>query len=77
MKLEANRWYSFRVDMDWQDGGAVKFFVDDAMIREARVSGVGGAPCHWDGGIYNTPGGTAMNRTRTVYIANLSLGKRP
>ena len=77
MKLEANRWYSFRVDMDWMDGGAVKFYVDNQMIREARVGGVGGAPCHWDGGIYNTPGGTAMNRTRQVLIANLSLGKRP
>ena len=76
MKLEANRWYNFRVDIDWQAGGAVKFYVDGQMIRQAR-SAASAAPCHWDGGIYNTPGGTAMNRTRTVYIANLSLGKRP
>jgi hypothetical protein len=76
MKLEADRWYDFRVDMDWMDGGTVKFYVDDQLIRTATVGGVGGAPCHWDGGIYNTPGGTMMNRTRTVYIANLSVGKR-
>jgi hypothetical protein len=76
MTLEANRWYNFRVDMDWMSGGTVRFYVDDQMIRQARLGGVS-APCHWDGGIYNTPGGTAGNRTRTVYIANLSLGKRP
>jgi hypothetical protein len=75
MTLEANRWYNFRVDMDWMSGGTVRFYVDDQMIRQARLGGVS-APCHWDGGIYNTPGGTAGNRTRTVYIANLSLGKR-
>jgi hypothetical protein len=76
MTLEANRWYNFRVDMDWMSGGTVRFYVDDQMIRQARLGGVS-APCHWDGGIYNTPGGTAGNRTRTVYIANLSVGKRP
>jgi hypothetical protein len=76
MTLEANRWYSFRVDMDWMAGGMIRFFVDDQMVHQSRMNGAS-APCHWDGGIYNTPGGTAGNRTRTVYIANLSLGKRP
>jgi hypothetical protein len=76
MKLQPNRWYDFRVDMDWQDGGTVKFFIDGQMVRQSTVSGVGGANCHWDGGIYNTAGGTASNKTRTTFISNLSVGER-
>jgi hypothetical protein len=74
--IQTNRWYDFRVDMDWQNGGRVQFFVDGQMIHQATMSGAT-ANCHWDGGIYNTPGGTAMNTTRTVYISNLSVGVRP
>ena len=54
MTLEANRWYDFRVDMDWMGGGAVRFYVDDQMVHQSHLGGVS-APCHWDGGIYNTP----------------------
>ena len=31
---------------------------------------------HWDGGIYNTELGISNNRTRTVYISNLSIGRK-
>ena len=74
MMLVPNRWYDFRVDMDW-GGGPVKFFVDGQMVHQSTVGG-NNAPCHWDGGIYNTPGGTASNKTRTVYLSNLSIGER-
>ena len=76
MPIQIGRWYDFRVDMDWQNGGAVRFYVDGQMFHQSTMSGAT-ANCHWDGGIYNTPEGTASNRTRTVYISNLSVGVRP
>jgi hypothetical protein len=72
---EPNRWYDFRVDMDWTGGGKVQFFVDGQMAYQSTMGGAS-ANCHWDGGIYNTPGGTATNKTRTVYLSNLSVGER-
>jgi hypothetical protein len=75
MPIEPNRWYDFRVDMDWTPGGMISFFIDGQMVHQARMGGAS-ANCHWDGGIYNTAGGTAMNTTRTVYISNLSIGER-
>jgi hypothetical protein len=53
----------------------ISFFIDGQMVHQSRMGGAS-APCHWDGGIYNTAGGTAMNTTRTVYISNLSIGER-
>jgi len=75
MMLTPNRWYDFRVDMDWTGGGKIQFFVDGQMIHQGTMGGAS-ANCHWDGGIYNTPGGTASNKTRTVYLSNLSVGER-
>jgi hypothetical protein len=75
MPIVPNRWYDFRVDMDWQGGGMIQFFIDGQMVHQSSMGGAS-ANCHWDGGIYNTPGGTAMNTTRTVYISNLSIGER-
>ncbi|HXU80678.1 MAG TPA: hypothetical protein VN914_04735 [Polyangia bacterium] len=75
MMLTPNRWYDFRVDMDWTGGGKVQFFVDGQMAYQSTMGGAS-ANCHWDGGIYNTPGGTATNKTRTVYLSNLSVGER-
>jgi hypothetical protein len=75
MMLEPNRWYDFRVDMDWMGGGKIQFFVDGQMVYQSTMNGAS-ANCHWDGGIYNTPGGTATNKTRTVYLSNLSIGER-
>jgi hypothetical protein len=75
MPITPNRWYDFRVDMDWQAGGKILFYVDGQMVYQSTMGGAS-ANCHWDGGIYNTPGGTAMNTTRTVYISNLSIGER-
>jgi hypothetical protein len=75
MMLVPNRWYDFRVDMDWTAGGKIQFFVDGVMAYQSTMGGAS-APCHWDGGIYNTAGGTASNKTRTVYLSNLSVGER-
>jgi hypothetical protein len=75
MMLVPNSWYDFRVDMDWSGGGKIQFFVDGQMAYQSTMGGAS-APCHWDGGIYNTPGGTASNKTRTVYLSNLSVGER-
>jgi hypothetical protein len=75
MMLEPNRWYDFRVDMDWTGGGKIQFFVDGQMAFQSTMGGAS-ANCHWDGGIYNTAGGTASNKTRTVYLSNLSIGER-
>jgi hypothetical protein len=75
MMLVPNRWYDFRVDMDWTGGGKIQFFVDGQMAYQSTMGGAS-ADCHWDGGIYNTAGGTASNKTRTVYLSNLSVGER-
>jgi hypothetical protein len=75
MMLTPNRWYDFRVDMDWTGGGKIQVFVDGQLIHTGTMGGAS-ANCHWDGGIYNTPGGTASNKTRTVYLSNLSIGER-
>jgi hypothetical protein len=72
-KIEPNRWYDFKVDMDWTTGGAVRFFVDGKMIREGKLGGVS-ANSHWDGGIYWARGSTKA--TRKIYISNLSIGER-
>jgi hypothetical protein len=76
MQLEANRWYDFRVDLDFMVGGPVNFYVNGQMFRMGRVTSTRGDIAHWDGGIYNRPAGTAENRTRTVFISNLSVGVR-
>ena len=72
--MQPNRWYDFRVDMDWRNGGLVRFFVDGQMVHEATLSGATAA-CHWDGGIYWARD-AADRPTRTVYISNLSVGVR-
>jgi hypothetical protein len=76
MQLQPNRWYDFRVDTDFSAGGIVRFYVDGQMFKQGPISGTRGDIAHWDGGIYNRAAGTAANRTRVVYISNLSVGVR-
>jgi hypothetical protein len=73
VKLEANRWYDFRVEMTYSGGGPIAFFVDGVKVLERRMTGsdASGTKAHWDGGLYNHAAGTY---TRTVYISNLSVG---
>ena len=76
LKLEPNRWYDFRVEMDYKVGGQILCYVDGQLTTMRTISSTRGTIAHWDGGIYNRPAGTASNRTRTVYISNLSVGVR-
>jgi hypothetical protein len=76
MTLQPNRWYDFRVDTDFEIGGPVAFYIDGEMFRMGRVNSTRGTIAHWDGGIYNRPSGTSKNRTRNVYLSNLSVGER-
>lgn len=76
MQLVPNRWYDFRVDLDFSVGGPVAFYLNGQMFRMGRMTSTRGDIAHWDGGIYNRPAGTQANRTRTVYISNLSVGVR-
>ena len=79
-KLEPMRWYDFRVEVDYRSDGYVQVFIDGEMVYDRRDN-LGfvppkTGPAHWDGGIYNTELGISNNRTRTVYISNLSIGLR-
>ena len=76
MKIEPMRWYDFRVEMDFRVGGQVVFFVNGVQITTRTLNGTSGNIAHWDGGIYNTSTGAAGNRTRTVYISNVSIGEK-
>jgi hypothetical protein len=76
MQLQPNRWYDFRVDLDFNVGGPVNFFLNGQMFRQGRMTGTRGDIAHWDGGIYNRAAGTSGNRTRVVHVSNLSVGVR-
>ena len=76
MQLVPNRWYDIRVEMDYRVGGSIEFYLDGQMFTQRRIEDTRGTLAHWDGGIYNRPEGTASNRTRTVYISNLSVGEK-
>ncbi len=73
MQIQPNRWYDFRVDIDWRNGGPIRFFVDGQMVHQSTLSGATGE-IHWDGGIYWSRG--SSKATRNVYISNLSIGER-
>jgi len=78
-KLEPNRWYDFRVDLNYATGaaGAMAVYINGQKVFEKSGLGLGDPATksiRWDGGIYNTQIGIANNRTRTVYISNLSVG---
>jgi len=79
-RLEINRWYDIRVEVDYRSNGYVQVYIDGDKVYE-RTDNLGfAAPkdgaAHWDGGIYNTELGISNNRTRTVYISNLSVGRK-
>lgn len=79
--LEVNRWYDFRVEMKYLTGaaGEMQVFINGQKVYEKIGLGLGDPPgrmVRWDGGIYNTEIGIANNRSRTVYISNLSIGTK-
>jgi hypothetical protein len=73
--LEPNKWYDFRVEMSYTNGGPITFYVNGAKVLERRLTANdgGGTQAHWDGGLYNHAAGTY---TRTVYISNLSVATK-
>jgi hypothetical protein len=70
MKLEAMKWYDFRVDTEYRGGGSIKFYVNGKLVGQGR--GDGGAPARFDCGIYWMHNGKP---TRTVFLSNLSIGE--
>jgi hypothetical protein len=73
VRLEPNRWYDIRVEMEYRNGGALTFVIDGQKVLERRMS-INDPPsqrAHWDGGLYNHAAGTY---SRTVYVSNLSIG---
>jgi X-X-X-Leu-X-X-Gly heptad repeat protein len=78
VRLEANRWHDFRAEVHYVAGAAgyILLFLDGVKVFEHH----GGLPvragAHWDGGIYITGFGEPSNAMRTVYISNLSVGKK-
>jgi hypothetical protein len=78
VKLEANRWHDFRAEVHYLAGaaGSIVLFIDGTKVFEHT----GGLPvragAHWDGGIYITGFGEPSNMSRTVYVSNLSVGKK-
>ena len=80
-KMQAKRWHDIRVEVDYVPGaaGSVEIFIDGQMVFTRKGGLDVGPRAHWDGGIYLTSfglQGEGPNTARTVYISNLSVGKR-
>jgi hypothetical protein len=73
VRMEPNKWYDIRVEMEYRNGGALTFIINGQKVLERRmnVSDPPSQRAHWDGGLYNHAAGTY---TRTVYVSNLSIG---
>ena len=80
-KLQAKKWHDIRVEVNYVPGaaGSVEIFIDGQTVF-TRHGGLDiGARAHWDGGIYLTSFGEmgdGPQTARTVYISNLSVGKK-
>ena len=70
LKLEAMKWYDFRVDTEYRGGGSIKFYVNGKLVGQGR--GDGGAPARFDCGIYWMHN---AKPTRTVFLSNVSIGE--
>jgi hypothetical protein len=81
VKLEANRWYDFRVDVDYLAGaaGLVEMYIDGVKVYSHKGGLPIGSNGHLDYGIYLTGFGTmgiGTTTPRTAYFSNLSCGRR-
>jgi hypothetical protein len=78
VKLQANRWHDFRADVNYVAGaaGSIELHIDGVKVFTRRGGLPIGPRAHWDGGIYITGFGMPSNMERTVYISNLSVGKK-
>ena len=81
IRLEANKWYDFRVDVDYLPGnaGLIEMYINGEKVYTRRGGLPIGPRAHWDGGIYLTgfgQMGNGNNTPRTVYFSNLSCGRK-
>jgi hypothetical protein len=80
-KMQAKKWHDVRAEVNYLPGaaGSVEIFIDGQMVF-SRHGGLDVGPrAHWDGGIYLTSfglQGDGPRTARTVYISNLSVGKK-
>jgi hypothetical protein len=71
MKVEAMKWYDFRIDTTYSGGGAIKFYMNGQMIGQG--TGNAGPDGRFDCGIYWYNGG---KQSRTAWISNISIGEK-
>jgi hypothetical protein len=70
-KVEAMKWYDFRIDTTYSGGGAIKFYMNGQPIGSG--TGNAGPDGRFDCGIYWYNGGKG---TRTAWISNISIGEK-
>ena len=70
MKLEPMKWYDFKVETDYRDGGECRFWLNGKMVGSGKA--VAGSDGRFDFGIYTRPGD---HPGRTVFISNVSIGE--
>jgi hypothetical protein len=70
-KIEAMKWYDFRIDTTYSGGGAIKFYMNGQPIGSG--TGAAGPDGRFDCGIYWYNGGKA---NRTAWISNISIGEK-
>lgn len=80
-KLQAKKWHDIRVEIYYVGGaaGTVDIFIDGTKVFSRKGGLAIGPRAHWDGGIYLTgfgEMGEGPRTARTVYISNLSVGKK-
>jgi hypothetical protein len=70
-KIEAMKWYDFRIDTTYSGGGAITFYMNGQMIGSG--TGNAGPDGRFDCGIYWYNGTKA---TRNAWISNISIGEK-
>ena len=69
-KIEAMKWYDFRIDTTYSGGGSIKFYMNGQMIGSG--TGAAGPAGRFDCGIYWYNG---AKKNTTVWISNVSIGE--
>ena len=80
-KMQAKKWHDIRAEIYYAPGaaGTVDIFIDGVKVFSRQGGLPIGPRAHWDGGIYLTSfgeQGEGPMTARTVYISNLSVGKK-
>jgi hypothetical protein len=80
-KMEAKKWHDIRAEVYYAPGaaGTIDIFIDGVKVFSRKGGLPIGPRAHWDGGIYLTSfgeQGEGPQTARTVYVSNLSVGKK-